>query len=81
MGFSAYVEPSLSIARYDEALLGFERRRADTTRSLLITLLNRRLVLSRFTPRISYTYTQQSSSASLYAFTRNRVEIGLTTVF
>jgi tetratricopeptide (TPR) repeat protein len=81
IGFSAYIEPALSTARYDEALLGFGGRRADTTQSLLVTLLNRRLVLKRFTPRMAYTYTRQSSSIALYAFTRNRLEIGLTTVF
>lgn len=81
MGFSGYIEPSVSIARYDEALLGFGRRRSDTIQSLLITLLNRHLVLARFTPRLSYTFVHQSSTIPLYRFTRNRVEIGLTTVF
>ncbi len=81
MGFSAYVEPSLSVSRYDAALFGFDRPRADTTGSLLLTLLNRHLALGRFTPRISYTYTQQYSSVSLYVFSRHRVEIGLTTTF
>jgi tetratricopeptide (TPR) repeat protein len=81
MGFSIYVEPSFSLARYDRALIGFGRKRSDDTRSLLITLLNRHIVLSRFTPRISYTFTRQSSSVALYEFTRNRLEIGLTTVF
>lgn len=81
MGFSAYVEPSFSVARYDQALLGFGAKRSDNTQSILVTLLNRHLVLSRFTPRISYTFTRQSSSIALYEFTRSRVEIGLTTVF
>ena len=81
MGFSAYVEPSISFAHYDTALLGFDRRRVDKTKSVLVTLLNRRLVLGRFTPRLSYTYVVQSSSVPLYAFTRNRLEVGLTTTF
>ena len=81
MGFSVYVEPSYSRARYDEALLGFGRRRLDTTKSVLLTVLNRRIVLSRFTPRISYTWTRQNSSIALYQFTKSRLEIGLTTVF
>ena len=80
-GFSIYVEPSLSLARYDEALLGFGRKRSDNSQSALITLLNRHLVLTRFTPRISYTFTRQRSSIPLYAFKRSRVEVGLTTVF
>lgn len=81
MGFSAYAEPSLSIARYDEALVAFGRKRSDTIRSVQLTLLNRHLVLTRFTPRISYTYTRQDSSIALYDFTRSRFEIGLTTTF
>lgn len=81
MGFSAYVEPSFSIARFDEPLIGFGHKRSDNTQSVLVTLLNRHLVLTRFTPRISYTFTRQRSSISLYDFTRSRIEIGLTTVF
>lgn len=80
-GFSVYVEPSFSLARYDEALLAFGRKRSDNSQSVLVTLLNRHLVLTRFTPRISYTFTRQSSSIPLYAFKRSRVEIGLTTIF
>ena len=81
IGFSVYVEPSFSLARYDEALLGFGRRRSDRTQSVLMTVLNRHIVLSRFTPRISYTWTRQDSSIALYQFTKNRIEIGLATVF
>ena len=81
MGFSAYVEPSLSIARYDEALGAFGRKRSDTTQSVTLTLLNRHIVLNRFTPRVAYTYTRQKSSIPLYEFTRSRVELGFTTSF
>lgn len=81
MGFSVYVEPAFSIARYDEALLGFGKVRSDNTQSVQVTLLNRHLVLTRFTPRFSYTFTRQTSSIPLYEFTRNRFEIGLTTIF
>ena len=80
-GFSVYVEPSVSFARYDAALFGFEAPRRDTAKSVLVTLLNRRLVLSRFTPRVSYSYTRQSSSIPLFEFERSRFELGLTTVF
>ena len=81
MGFSGYIEPSLSHARYDEALAAFGRKRSDWTPSLTVTLLNRHIVLDRFTPRIAYTYTRQSSSIPLYEFARSRVEVGLTTSF
>lgn len=81
LGFTAYLEPSFSLAEYDAPLLAFGRRRSDRTYSILASLLNRRLVLGHFTPRVSYTYTRQNSSVPLYQFNRNRVEIGLTTVF
>ena len=81
MGFSVYVEPSFSIAKYDQALIGFGRNRSDSTQSLLLTLLNRHLVLGRFTPRLSYTATHQTSTIELYKFKRNRLELGLTTAF
>jgi tetratricopeptide (TPR) repeat protein len=80
-GFSVYVEPSFSLARYDAALLGFGKRRSDASESVLITVLNRHVVFARFTPRISYTFTRQSSTIPLYEFSRSRLEIGLTTVF
>lgn len=80
-GFSIYVEPSLSFARYDSALPIFGKPRSDRSISALVTLLNRHIVLSRFTPRIAYTFTKQVSNIPLYSFTRNRVEIGLTTNF
>jgi tetratricopeptide (TPR) repeat protein len=80
-GFSAYVEPSFSFAEYDARFLSFGDRRSDRTMSLLVTLLNRRVVLGRFTPRLAYVYTRQSSSIPLYAFDRHRFEIGLTTAF
>ena len=81
MGFTVYVEPSFSLARYDEALIGFARRRSDRTTAVMLTVLNRHLVLTRFTPRISYTYTRQASSIPLYEFSRSRLEVGLTTAF
>lgn len=81
LGFSAYVEPSVSLARYDEALLGFADKRVDRSATVLIALLNRHIVLDRFTPRISYVYTRQHSSIPLFTFERSRIEIGLTTTF
>ena len=80
-GFSVYLEPSLSWARYDEASPGFGKKRSDDSQSLLITVLNRHVVFDRFTPRISYTFTRQRSTIPLYDFKRSRLELGLTTVF
>lgn len=80
-GFSAYVEPSFAMVDYDEILAGFGELRSDRTKSLTLALLNRKLVLSRFTPRVSYVFTDQHSSLSLYRFKRSRLEFGLTTSF
>lgn len=80
-GFSIYLEPSVAFARYDDRLPALDMRRSDKSVSGLVTLLNRHIVLSRFTPRIAYTFTRQDSNIPLYRFTRNRIEVGLTTNF
>jgi outer membrane protein len=46
-----------------------------------VGLLDRRLDLGGFTPRILYTYTRNDSRISLFAFHRNRIEFGVTTSF
>ena len=56
-------------------------KRNDRLAQIQLSLLNRRIVLSRFTPRVTYTFARRSSNIALYNFTQNRVEIGLSTVF
>jgi outer membrane protein len=80
-GFSAFVETSLARVGYDAPLAAFETKRVDRSSTAMLNILNRRLVLSRFTPRITYTFTRQRSNITLYSFNRNRVEMGLTTTF
>lgn len=80
-GFSVYLEPGVGIARYDDALPAFGVARRDTSLSAQIAVFNRHLILSRFTPRLSYTYTRQFSNIPLYSFSRNRIEVGLTSTF
>lgn len=80
-GFSVYLEPSLGFSRYDQALPAFGKPRSDRSVSAQVSVLNRHIVLTRFTPRVSYTFTRQTSNIPLYNFTRNRIEIGLTTSF
>jgi hypothetical protein len=80
-GFTIYAEPSLSLARYDALFEAFGVTRSDTGYTGTLTLLNRHIVLSRFTPKLSYSYTHQNSNISLYQYRRSRVEIGLTTTF
>lgn len=66
---------------YDEALAAFGKKRADDTLMLNLTLLNRRLDYHGFTPRFSYTFTDQHSNLALYSYTRHQFQIGLTSQF
>jgi len=81
MGFSASVQPAWFVTRYDEALSAFGKERADDTLMLNMSLLNRRFDYHGFTPRFSYTFTDQHSNIALYSYTRHQFQIGLTTQF
>lgn len=80
-GFSVQAEPRFVYSRFDAADPFFGLRRKDTHLELQLTLLNRRIVLSRFTPRISYTYARRRSSIDIYSFTQNRMQVGITSIF
>ena len=80
-GFSAGFQPSYFITRYDAALAAFGTTRSDDAVTLAFTLLNRRLDYHGFTPRLSYVFTEQHSNISLYSFTRNQFQIGVTSLF
>ena len=80
-GFTIYAEPSFSRSTYDAILPAFGVAREDDAFTGTLTLLNRHIVLGRFTPKISYSYTHQDSNVALYDYRRNRIEIGLTTAF
>lgn len=80
-GFSVYIEPSLSAARYDEMIVAFGEKRRDKAFSISANILNRKIILGNFSPRLSYAFTKQKSNISLYRFDRHRFDIGLATVF
>lgn len=80
-GFSASVQPAWFVTRYDEALAAFGKERADDTLMLNVNLLNRRFDYHGFTPRFSYTFTDQRSNITLYSYNRHQFQIGLTTQF
>lgn len=80
-GFSASLEPSHLVSRYDAADPLFGVKRVDHLTEIQATLLNRRIVLTRFTPRIAYTWSRRQSTIDLYKFNQHRVEFGLTTSF
>ena len=80
-GFSIYLEPSLGLARYDAEDPFFGVRRRDRLIEMRFAVLHRRIILSRFTPRISLTWTRRNSSIDLYDFSQRRLEIGVTSRF
>jgi outer membrane protein len=80
-GFSIYVEPSLSYVRYDAVDPFFFKRRRDLGQELQVAVLNRRIVQSRFTPRITYTFARRRGTIDLFQFSQSRVEMGVTSRF
>ena len=80
-GFSAFIEPSVGQVRYDGVDLLIGERRSDRIGQMTLSILNRRIVASRFTPRLSFTHTRRFSNGDLYRFKKNRLEVGLTSEF
>jgi len=80
-GFSAGLQPSYFITRYDATLPAFGQARSDNAVMLAFTLLNRRFDYHGFTPRFSYVFTEQHSNIPIYSFTRSQFQIGLTSLF
>ena len=60
---------------------GFGATRADRTLMLNFSLLNRRFEYRGFTPKFSYSFTNQQSNIALYRYSRSQFQIGLTTQF
>jgi hypothetical protein len=80
-GFSVYVEPSYGYTRYDAADPFFGLRRKDRLLELQLALLNRRIIMSRFTPRIALTIARRRSTIDLYDYSQRRIEVGVTSAF
>jgi outer membrane protein len=80
-GFSISVEPSWVRIDYAARLAAFAAARVDNLWGLQATVLNRRLDFAGFTPRLLYAYTLNDSNLPLYAYRRNRFEVGLTRAF
>ena len=80
-GFSVYLEPSYGASRYDAADPFFGKRRTDRLIEFQVAVLHRRIVFTRFTPRIALTFTRRDSSIDLYDFNQRRLEVGLTSSF
>ncbi len=80
-GFSIYLEPNFSTTRYHAPLVGFGATRKDYVWSIRSELLNRRLEYAGFTPKLTLSYTNQSSNIALYDFSRSQISVGLTRQF
>ena len=68
-GFSTYIEPAYTVSRYDGSDPFFGKRRNDRLVELQIAVLNRRIVMSRFTPRVTLTIVRRYSTVDIYDFT------------
>jgi hypothetical protein len=75
------VQPSVARIDYDDQYVAFGAVRHDRQWSAQISLLNRRIDLWGFTPRLAYTYTVNSSTISLFRYDRQRIETGFTRNF
>jgi hypothetical protein len=80
-GFGIELRPSISWSRYDAADPLFGRRRTDFIKEVSLSATNQKFSLWQFTPRLTYRYSQRSSSISLYSYRQHRLEIALTTDF
>lgn len=80
-GFSVYAEPSIAQARYDGIDPFFGNRRKDRLAELHFSLLNRRISLRGFTPRVGFTLARRRSSIELYNYNQRRFEFGVTSNF
>lgn len=80
-GFSAGIQPSYYMTRYDDVLPAFGVVRRDHALVLGFSLLNRRFDYHGFTPRLSYVITGQHSNIPLYGYSRNQIQIGVTSEF
>jgi hypothetical protein len=80
-GFSVYVEPGYGTSRFDSADPFFDMRRKDRMAELQLAVLNRRIILERFTPRVALTFARRNSTIDVHDFRQRRLEVGLTSSF
>jgi hypothetical protein len=56
-------------------------RRKDRMAELQLAVLNRRIILERFTPRVALTFARRNSTIDVHDFRQRRLEVGLTSSF
>ena len=79
--FSAYLSTQVALANYDDPLQAFGRTRHDQQIDTRLSVSNAKLTIGRFTPIISYIHTERLSNIAIYAYSRDRVEVGFSWVF
>jgi hypothetical protein len=80
-GFSVYGEPSYWDSRYDDPDPFFGVLRKDTIVQLRLAVLNRRIDVRGFTPRLAVTFARRRSTIDLYDYSQRRIEVGVTRAF
>jgi len=80
-GITASVMPSYSVIAYEAPLAAFNAKRLDRAISAQISLLDRGINISGFTPKISYSHTINMSNIPVYGYHRDRIAIYLTKNF
>jgi hypothetical protein len=80
-GITLALAPTFTHAVYDTIIPAFGVKRVDNLLTLQITALDRAMDFHGFTPRIIYSFSRNASTVPLYAFSRNRVEMGVTRFF
>jgi tetratricopeptide (TPR) repeat protein len=80
-GFTVSIAPAYVTLDYDSALAAFGEARHDRQWRTQITLLNRRIDIAGFTPKLSYTHTDNASDLAFFSYRRDQGEIGVTRAF
>ncbi len=79
--FSAYVSTQLALARYDAPLAAFGVKRGDEQIDVRLSISNAKLTFGRFTPIFTYIHTERFSNIPIYAYSRDRFELGFNWTF
>jgi len=80
-GVTIGVTPSVTHIAYDAPLTAFNATRRDNQYMGQVSVLNRRLDLYGLTPKLVYTYIRNDSTIPLFAFSRSKVEVAVTSSF
>ncbi len=80
-GIIAYIQPDIAFNPFEGMQAAFGKKRTDWVYRLPITLIKRDIEWLGFSPEVAYTFVRNDSNIDLFAYTRHRVEIGVTRKF